>query len=94
MIKSERNIKLIKNFKMEYPTVHILPSNIEESDVNAMFCGILKIIKMQAKQQANAENCYNQYAYNFLLNMYQKAVKNMNKYKALYYNLKQTKTNN
>jgi len=88
MIKIHKNIKLLKNFKMEYPVTYILPSNIDDKDINAMFCGVLRLMKMQAKQEANAENVYNKTAYNFLLKMYLSAVKNMNKYKALYHALK------
>ena len=93
MIKLHKNIKITKNFTMEYPTTQVLQSNIAEQDISAMFCGVFKLMQMQAKQKANAELLNSNNAYKFLLNMYLQAVKNMNKYKTLYFeNLNKTKS--
>lgn len=90
MIKLDKNIKIVKNFQMEYPTAQAMPSNIDDKDINAMFCGVLRLMKIQAKQQINTEIINSKNSYNYLLKMYLLAVKNMNKYKKMYFKLKES----
>lgn len=84
MIKTAKNIKLIKEFKMEYATKMVFPSLIKDSDISAMFCGLLSIVRQQAKQKLNIANREQTCAYQELLRMYLHTLKEMNNYKYLY----------
>ena len=87
MIKTYKQISLKKNFKMEIYSPLKMPSIIKEQDLYAMFCGLLTIVKTQAKEEAKKLQNHTNNAYNHLLNMYVQAVKNLNKYKSLYFSL-------
>lgn len=84
MIKQKKHIKLIKNFKLEYPTITYLPNIIKDSDISAMFCGLISLIKTQAKSNCKQETARIYNSYYELLKMYKNAIRKMNMYKSLY----------
>lgn len=83
-IKSQKRIKLIHNFKMEYNQQIVFPSLIKDKDISAMFCGLISIVKQQAKFDAQKSNEQKNSAYQALLKMYLNTLKQMNEYKSLY----------
>lgn len=85
MIKQAKQIKLIKNFKMEYPQTIFLPQIIKDSDISAMFCGLIGLIKSQTKFKLKQEHEQTYTSYRELLKMYKLALKKMNMYKTLYF---------
>lgn len=93
MIKSKKIIKLSKCFKMQITQTLKMPSVIKDKDIYAMFCGLISIIKSQANLDAENRQKHTDYAYQYLLKMYENAVKNMNKYKALYFKLQKNNIN-
>ena len=84
MIKQRKKLSLNKNFKMELPLNLVLPCTIKEKDVYSMFSGLLILIKEMAKGEAKKAQTHTDMSYQHLLGMYTMAVKQMNKYKALY----------
>lgn len=84
MIKSNKKIKLIHNFEMEYSHQIVLPSIIKDKDISAMFCGLVAIVKQQAEFKSKQLNQQKDSAYNVLLKMYLNTLKKMNFYKSLY----------
>ena len=61
-----------------------MPSIVREKDVYSMFSGLLTLIKEMATSEAKKTQIHKDNSYNNLLKMYIRAVKEMNKYKALY----------
>lgn len=92
MIKQNKKIRLIKNFKMETTLSLSMPSVIKEKDVYSMFSGLLILVKELAQNEAQRTQTHKEMSYQHLLKMYTTAVKQMNKYKALYFqSLKEAK---
>lgn len=85
MIKQNKKIRLLKNFKMETTISLSLPSTIKEKDIYSMFSGLLILVKELAKNEAQNTKAHSEIAYQHLLKMYTASVKQMNKYKALYF---------
>lgn len=84
MIKQLKRIKLIKGFKMEYPRTIFLPQIIKDSDISAMFCGLIGLIKSQTKSKLREEYEQSNTSYRELLKMYKNTLRKMNMYKTLY----------
>ncbi len=84
ILKSKKPIKIIHNFKMEYNKQIIFPNLIKDRDISAMFCGLISIVKQQAKFDAQKSTEQKDSAYKALLKMYLNTLKQMNEYKSLY----------
>lgn len=92
ILKSTKQVSIVKNFKMEYNRQIIFPNIIKDRDISAMFCGLISIVKQQAKFDAQKNNEQKDSAYKALLNMYLNTLKKMNYYKSLYLKDQKSKT--
>ena len=84
MIKQHKKITLIKNYKLESYNPIVIPTIIKEKDIYSMFSGLLSLVKEMATAEAKKTQIHKDASYTHLLKMYVKAVREMNRYKALY----------